>query len=78
MRQQRDAIEQLLGDMFSVWSVLRCYKQDNSRVWLVVRQSLVSKGVNMEAEEAMALEGVTRRQPGRYSKLRKLTANYSV
>jgi hypothetical protein len=28
-----------------------------------VRQSLVSKDVNMEAEEAAALEAVTRRQP---------------
>jgi hypothetical protein len=30
---------------------------------LVVRQSPASKGVNTEAEEAMALEAVTRRQP---------------
>jgi hypothetical protein len=30
---------------------------------LVVRQSLASKDTNPEAEEAMALEAVTRRQP---------------
>jgi hypothetical protein len=30
---------------------------------LVVRQSLASKDVNMEAEEAVALEAVTRQQP---------------
>jgi hypothetical protein len=30
---------------------------------LFVRQSPASKDVNMEAEEAMALEAVTRRQP---------------
>jgi hypothetical protein len=30
---------------------------------LVVRQSPASKDVNAEAEEAMALEAVTRRQP---------------
>jgi hypothetical protein len=32
--------------------VLRCYKQDKSSVYLVVRQSPASMGVNTEAEEA--------------------------
>jgi hypothetical protein len=41
----------------------RCYKQEKSRILVVVRQSPASKDVNMEAEEATALETVTRRQP---------------
>jgi hypothetical protein len=36
-----------------VRSVMKCYKQDRSRVWLVMRQLPASKGVNTEAEEAM-------------------------
>jgi hypothetical protein len=32
LRQLLDAkIEELLGEVFSVWSVPRCYKQDKSR-----------------------------------------------
>jgi hypothetical protein len=41
-------------------SMPRCYKQAKSRLQLVVRQSLASKDINTEAEEAMALEAVTR------------------
>jgi hypothetical protein len=64
MRQLHDTtIEELLGEVFSVQSILRCYKQNKPRVSSVVRQSPASKGVNMEAEEAMALEAVTRQQP---------------
>jgi hypothetical protein len=40
----------------------RCYKQERSRVELVVRQSPASKDMNTEAEEATALEAVNRRQ----------------
>jgi hypothetical protein len=49
--------------MFSVRSVQRCFKQDKSRFHLVTRQSPASKDMNTEAEEATALEAVTRRQP---------------
>jgi hypothetical protein len=38
----------------------------------VVRQSPASKGVNMETEEATALEDVTTRQPVKISRLRSL------
>jgi hypothetical protein len=55
MKQLHDTtIEELLGEVFSVQSIPRCYKQNKSRVSSVVRQSPASKGVNMEAEEAMA------------------------
>jgi hypothetical protein len=64
VRQLRDAtIEELLGEVFSVRSMPRCYKQDKSKVKLVGRQSSTSKDVNTEAEEATALVAVTRRQP---------------
>jgi hypothetical protein len=36
-----------------------------------VRQSPVSKGVNTEAEEATALEAVTRRQPVKMQQTKK-------
>jgi hypothetical protein len=61
VRLIRDAtIKELLGEMFSVPSLQRCYKQDKSQVLLVVRQSPASKDVSMEGEEATALEAVTR------------------
>jgi hypothetical protein len=40
-----------------------CYKQNKSRVQLVVRESPASKDVNTAAEEATALVAITRRQP---------------
>jgi hypothetical protein len=43
-------IEELFGGVFSVRSVLRCFKQDRFRVQLVVRQSPASKDVNIEVE----------------------------
>jgi hypothetical protein len=43
-----------------VQSVPKCYKQDKSGVWLVVRPSLASKDVNAEFEGYMVLEFVTR------------------
>jgi hypothetical protein len=47
VRQLRAAtIEELLGKVFSVRSVPRSFKQDKSRIQLVVRQSPDSKGVN--------------------------------
>jgi hypothetical protein len=64
MRQLRDAtIEELLGEAFPAPSVQRCYKQDKFKVWLVVRESPASKGVNTEAEESTALETITRQRP---------------
>jgi hypothetical protein len=38
------------GMVFSVWSVPRCYKQDNWNNDLVVRQSPAGKNVNTETE----------------------------
>jgi hypothetical protein len=43
-------------------SVPRCYKQDKSRVKLVVRQPLVSKDVNTEVEGTTTLKAVTRQR----------------
>jgi hypothetical protein len=43
-------------------SVPRCYKQDKSRVQLVVRHWSASKDVNTEAEGATALQAVTRQR----------------
>jgi hypothetical protein len=63
MRQLRDATIELLREVFPVRSLPRCFKQDKSRVQLVVRQSPASKGVNTAAEEATVFEAVTRRQP---------------
>jgi hypothetical protein len=40
----------------------RCYKWDKSNISLVVRESLTSNDVNTEAEEATALEAITRQQ----------------
>jgi hypothetical protein len=44
------------GTMFSVWSVPRCYKQNKSRVLLVVGQSPAGKDVSTEAEDPSAGE----------------------
>jgi hypothetical protein len=54
------AIEELLEGVFSVRSVLKCYKADKSIIYLVVRQSSASKDLNTGAEEVTALEAVTR------------------
>jgi hypothetical protein len=43
-----------------VRSVLRCYKQENFRIQLAVRESPASNDVNTEAS---AFEAVNRRQP---------------
>jgi hypothetical protein len=62
-RQLRDAaIEELLGEVFSVLSVPRCRKQDKCRVSLVMRQSSASNDVHTKAEKATALEAVTRQR----------------
>jgi hypothetical protein len=66
VRQRREEtirVEELLKPEFSVRPVQRCYKQDKSGIQLVVRQSPASKDVNTDAEEAMAMKAVTRRQP---------------
>jgi hypothetical protein len=61
VRQLRDTkIEELLGEVFSVRSVPRCYKQDKSIIWLVVRQSPASRDVSTEVEGPTTLEAVTR------------------
>jgi hypothetical protein len=39
-----------------------CFKQDKSRVYLVVRQSPASKDMNTEVEGSTALEAVTRQR----------------
>jgi hypothetical protein len=54
-----------------VRSVPRCYKQDKSRVSLVVRQSPASKDVNTEAEETTVLETITRRQLAKIQQIEK-------
>jgi hypothetical protein len=57
VRQQPDAtIEELLGDVFSVRSVPRSYKEANFRVYLVVRQSPASKDLNAEVERSTELK----------------------
>jgi hypothetical protein len=59
--------------VFSVWSVSKLYNEEQLRLREsletgvrrvgVARQSPASKDVNTKAEEATALEAVTRRQP---------------
>jgi hypothetical protein len=72
VRQLRDAtIGKLLEEIRSVRSVPRCYKQDRSRLRLVVRQSPGSKDVNIEAEGTTALEAVTKRQPLKMQQIAK-------
>jgi hypothetical protein len=63
--QLSDTIEKLLDKVFSMRSVLTCYKKVTSNTELVVIESPASKDVNTEADEAMALEAVTWRQPVR-------------
>jgi hypothetical protein len=55
-----------------VRSVPRCYKQNKSRVQLVVRHSPAVKNVKAEDEEATALEAVTRRQPVKIQQTEKI------
>jgi hypothetical protein len=62
VRQLRDATNEQLEELFSMFSMSRCYKQDKSTVYWTVRESPASKNVNTEAEEPTALEAVTRRQ----------------
>jgi hypothetical protein len=45
-----------------VRSLPRCYKQDKSRIELVVTQSPASNDVSTEADEATTLEAVNRRE----------------
>jgi hypothetical protein len=57
MRQLHDAtVEEQLGEVFCVQFVLRCYKQDEYRVQLVVRQLPVSKELYMEVERLQQWE----------------------
>jgi hypothetical protein len=73
-RQLRDATIELLEAAFSMRSIPRCYKQDKSRVSLVVRQSPASKGSNAEVERSKPLPGDNQR---RYSRLRRFSARCS-
>jgi hypothetical protein len=57
------AVSATLEEVFYVRSVPWCYKQHKSSVQWIVRQSPASKNANIEAEEATALEAVTRPQP---------------
>jgi hypothetical protein len=64
LRQLRDVTtEELLREAFSVPFMPRCYKQEMSRIQLVVRQTTASKDVNADSEEVTELEAVTRQQP---------------
>jgi hypothetical protein len=63
VQQLRNATtEELFEAVFSMRSVPRCYNKDKSWFYLVGRESPASKGVNTEAEEATALEAVTRQR----------------
>jgi hypothetical protein len=57
MRSAQQLCDVILGQLeavFSMQSVPECYKQEKSRVYLVVRHSSASKGVKTEYEEAVA------------------------
>jgi hypothetical protein len=60
----------MLGEVFSVRSVSRCYKQD--KLSYFVRMPMASRDVNTEAEEATALKAVTRRQPEKIQQTEKI------
>jgi hypothetical protein len=63
MRQLHVAtIEELLGELFPMQSVPRCYQQDWSRIKLVLRQSPGNKDVNKEVDGSTALEADTRQR----------------
>jgi hypothetical protein len=49
-------IEELLGEVFSVWFVPRCYKQDKSIFKLVVRESPASSGIGVVREHQLQKE----------------------
>jgi hypothetical protein len=70
VRQLHDTIEELFGEVFSVRSMPRCYKQDISTVELVMRLSPASKEVNMEVVGSTAWETITRQQLVKDSRLR--------
>jgi hypothetical protein len=50
-----------------VRSLPNCYKQEKSRVQLVVRQSVASKDMNTEVEGSTSLEAVTRTTTGEHT-----------
>jgi hypothetical protein len=53
-------VKELLEEVFFVQSLLRCYKQNKSRIHLVVRHLQAGKDVNTEVVGFTALEAVTR------------------
>jgi hypothetical protein len=69
VRQLCDAkLEKLLGHVFYMRSVSKCYKQDK----LVVRQSPASTNVNTVVEGSTMLEAVTRQQPVQIQQTEKI------
>jgi hypothetical protein len=62
MRQLRDATIELSGEVFSVRSMPRYYKEKKSRVELVVRESTALLA-NTEVEGSTLFEAFIRRQP---------------
>jgi hypothetical protein len=59
------------GTGFSVRSMPRCYKQDRWSNEFAVRKWPASKDMNTEAEEATALDAITRRQPVKTQQTKK-------
>jgi hypothetical protein len=75
------ATTELLEAVFSVLSVPRLYKEQQLRfgtavrgVDVIVKQSPASRNVSREAEETMALEAVTRREPVKVQQSEKTSA----
>lgn len=55
-------MKELLGKLYSTQSVPRCYKQNNPRVLVAVKQSATSKKVNTEVVGITALEAISRKR----------------
>jgi hypothetical protein len=54
-RQQRDATEELLGEMFSLLSASSCYKLEKPRVYLFWGQSPSGKNASNETEDIVGI-----------------------
>jgi hypothetical protein len=64
VQQLRAAKVDFFGAVFSMYPVPRCYKQDKSRIRVVVMESPARKDVNKEANGSTAL-GAVARQPSK-------------
>jgi hypothetical protein len=63
VRQIRDAtVEELVGEVSSMRSVPRCYKQDKSIIQSLMRLSPSNKYVNTKVEGSTTLGAVTRQR----------------